>query len=91
MNERKQVVGVQYEPGQAAPTVILKGTGETAEHILAQAASQPDTRIVRDASLAGQLYRIPIDSPIGSELFPVMATLLIQVLELDQRIRESRS
>jgi hypothetical protein len=52
--------------------------------------------MVRDAALAEQLYRVPIDAPIGREpgrptgqLFPVMAVLLAQVLDLDQTTKES--
>jgi hypothetical protein len=33
---------------------------------------------------AEELYCVPIDAPIGRELFPVMAVLLAQVLDLDQ-------
>ena len=38
---------------------------------------------------AEQPYRVPSDAPIGRELFPVMAVLLGQVLDLDQTTKES--
>lgn len=40
---------------------------------------------------AEQLYRVPIDAPIRpmGQLFPVMAVLLAQVLDLDQTTKES--
>ncbi len=44
---------------------------------------------MRDAALTEQLYRVPMDAPIGRELFPVMAVLLAQVLYLDQATEES--
>ena len=54
--------------------------------------------IAHDAALAERLYRVPIEAPIGREpgrpmgqLFPVMAVLLAQVLDLDQTTKESSS
>jgi type III secretion system FlhB-like substrate exporter len=78
-----RVIGIGYELDEAAPTVVLKGAGAEAEAVLARARQSGDVRIVRDAALAEQLYRVPIDAPIGRELFPVMAVLLAEVLELD--------
>jgi type III secretion system FlhB-like substrate exporter len=48
-----------------------------------------DIPIVRDPALAEPLYRVPTDAPIGRELFPVMAVLLAQILDLDQATKES--
>jgi hypothetical protein len=43
--------------------------------------------------LTEQLYRAPVEAPVGREpgnqLFPVMAVLLAQVLDLDQTTKES--
>jgi len=51
---------------------------------------------LQDTALAEQLDRVPIDAPIKREpgrpmgqLFPVMAVLLAQVLDLDQATEES--
>lgn len=80
----QRVVGVSYELGELAPTVVLKGAGEVADAVLARARQSGDgPLVVRDAGLVEQLYRIPIDAPIGRELFPVMATLLAHVVQLD--------
>jgi type III secretion system FlhB-like substrate exporter len=79
-----RVIGISYNPGDPAPTVLLKGSGEQVASILSAARAAGDIPIVRDAALAEQLYRVPIDAPIGRELFPVMAALLAQVLDLDQ-------
>lgn len=43
-----------------------------------------DIPMVRDPALAEQL-----DPPGGRDLFPVMAVLLAQVLDLDQTTKES--
>jgi type III secretion system FlhB-like substrate exporter len=81
MSTRNRVIGVRFNPDDPAPTIVLKAAGEQADPVLAAARDIP---IVRDAALAEQLYRVPIDAPIGCELFPVMAVLLAQVLDLDQ-------
>jgi len=86
-NER--VIGIGFNLGDPAPTVMLKGSGEQVAPILSAARAAGDIPIVRDAALAEQLYRVPIDAPIGRDLFPVMAVLLAQVLDLDQATEES--
>jgi type III secretion system FlhB-like substrate exporter len=87
----QRVVGVSYEPGELAPTVVLKSAGAGAEAVLHEArrAAEPPL-VVRDAALVDQLYRIPIDAPIGRELFPVMATLLAHVVQLDQHMQNTQ-
>jgi type III secretion system FlhB-like substrate exporter len=87
----QRVVGVSYELGELAPTVVLKGAGVGAEAVLdaARRESEPPP-VVRDASLVDQLYRIPIDAPVGRELFPVLATLLAHVIQLDRHLQENQ-
>jgi len=81
----KRVVGIGYEAGDPAPTVVLKGAGAEAEAILDQARSRGDVAIVHDAALLSELYRVPVDGPIDRDLFPIMATLLAHVLDIDRR------
>ena len=78
-----RVIGIGFNLEDPAPTVMLKGSGEQVDPILS-AARGANIPIVHNAGLAEQLYRVPIDAPIGRELFPVMAVLLAQVLDLDQ-------
>ena len=81
----QRVIGVSYELGDLAPTVVLKSAGEGAQAVIEQARRLPDgPPVVRDAALVDQLYRIPVDGDVGRELFPVMATLLAHVLQLDK-------
>ncbi len=86
---RKRVVGVSYTEGGQAPVVVVKGAGEAAEAVLNQAREQNDLSIVRDPELVAQLYRVPVDSAIGRDLFPVMAALLAHVLLVDKNRQES--
>lgn len=81
----RKVVGVSYEiEGTAAPIVMLKGAGPEAQAVLDQARQIGDIPIVKDPDLVRELYRVPMDSPIGRELFPVMATLLAHVIQIDR-------
>jgi type III secretion system FlhB-like substrate exporter len=91
-DEPKRVVGVSYELGQMAPTIVLKSAGAGAEAVLDAARRTSDSpAVVRDAALVDQLYRIPIDAPIGRELFPVMATLLAHLVQVDRHMQEKLS
>ncbi len=86
----QRVVGVSYEPGEMAPTVVLKSAGVGADAVLdAARRSGSAPPVVRDAALVDQLYRIPIDTPVGRELFPVLATLLAHVVQLDRHMDPS--
>ncbi len=83
------MVGVSYEAGDFAPVVILKSAGAGADAVLDAARRGGDAPpIVHDAALVDQLYRIPIDGEVGRALFPVMATLLAHVVQLDRHLQE---
>ncbi len=84
-----RVVGVSYEAGDEAPIVVLKGSGSAADAVLKNAMEQ-GAPVVHDPTLVEQLYRVPIDAAVGSELFPVMAALLAHVLDVDRRFEEGR-
>jgi len=91
-NDPKRVVGVSYELGNLAPTIVLKTAGASAEAIVEAAKRLSEAPpVVRDAALVDQLYRIPIDAPIGRELFPVMATLLAHLVQLDRHMQDKLS
>jgi type III secretion system FlhB-like substrate exporter len=78
-----RVVGVSYDLEDVAPTVILKGAGAEAQAILQRARQSADVPVVRDPQLVRELYRMPLDAPIGRELFPVMAALLAHIIRID--------
>jgi type III secretion system FlhB-like substrate exporter len=80
----KRVIGIGYKTEDAAPNVVLKASGEQADAVLSAARGASFIPVVHDPALADQLYRVPIDAPIGRDLFPVMAVLLAQVLDIDQ-------
>jgi type III secretion system FlhB-like substrate exporter len=81
----KKVVGVSYDiESAAAPVVMLKGAGPEAQAALDRARQLGGIPIVKDPDLVRELYRVPLDSPIGRELFPVMAALLAHVIHIDR-------
>lgn len=81
----KKVVGVSFDPeSDEVPVVMLKGSGAEADALLEQSRREGDVPVVSNAQLANALYRVPIDQPIGRELFPVMAALLAHVIQIDR-------
>lgn len=78
-----KVVGVSFDAqGASVPTVVVKGAGaDSAEFI--RAAEREEIPVVHDPALVQALYRVPMDAPIGRELFPVMATLIAHILNVD--------
>ena len=92
-NDKPQrVVGISYELGDLAPIVVLKSAGCGAQAVLDAARRSSDAPpVVRDAALVDQLYRIPIDASVGRELFPVLATLLAHVVQLDRHMQDKLS
>jgi len=64
----QRVVGLRYEADDGLPEVILKGAGPLAEALLRQRMRQGPP-LVKNEALLDALYRLPIDSPIGPELF----------------------
>lgn len=79
----KKVVGLQYDPEQGLPRVILKGSGPLAEEILQQQARGNGPQIVRNDALLQQLYRLPVDAEIGPELYRLVAIILVHVFAVD--------
>jgi type III secretion system FlhB-like substrate exporter len=44
-----------------------------------------DVPLAQDRQLLEQLYRVPLDKPVGPELFTVMASLLAHVLQVGRK------
>jgi flagellar biosynthesis protein len=86
VTELKKVIGLKYEAGEGLPQVVVKGSGPAAEEILRRRDQQGGPPVVHDSALAAQLYRLPMEAPIGPELFALVAALLAHVFSLEQRI-----
>ena len=84
MSELKKVIGLKYDPGEGVPQVIVKGAGATAEELLRRREALGGPPVVHDGALAEQLYRLPMEAPIGPELYELVAALLAHVFSLEQ-------
>lgn len=82
----KLLVGLDYTPGEGLPSVLLKASGEQAEALLRQHNAASGPPLVEDRELARALYRLPVDAPIGRELFGVVAALLTHVYAIEARL-----
>jgi len=47
--------------------------------------------VVKNEALLDALYRLPVDSPIGPELFQAVAVLLAHVFAVDGKLRRRES
>lgn len=81
----RRVVGLKYAPEDGLPQVILKGAGPLAEELLARRDPRVGPQVVKNEALLQSLYRLPIDSAIGPELFQVVAVILAHVFALETK------
>lgn len=85
-----RLVGLSYdETADRLPTVVLKAAGPATDALLAKTLHAGGPRLVRDAALLEQLYRLPVDAAIDPALFQLVAVLLAHVLAVNQQIRET--
>ncbi len=88
----REAAALEYSPGQAAPKVVAVGKGYVAENIIAR-AEEHDIPLHEDPSLAHALNMLSIGDEIPSELYAVVAQILIYVREVDdqsaKRLRDS--
>ena len=85
-----RVVGLSYdESAQQLPTVVLKAAGPATDALLSATLRASGPRLVRDATLLEQLYRLPVDAAIDPALFQLVAVLLSHVLAVNESIRNA--
>ena len=85
-----RVVGLRYEPDEGLPEVILKGAGPLADELLRARDPWRGPKVVKDEALLDALYKLPLDSAIGPELFQAVATLLAHIFAVDGKLRSER-
>lgn len=84
-----RMVGLSYdESAQQLPTVVLKAAGPVTDALLSATLHAGGPRLVRDAALLEQLYRLPVDAAIDPALFQLVAVLLSHVLAVNEQIRD---
>lgn len=82
-NKRKTAVAVSYDPEETAPRIIASGKGQVAERII-ERANKSDIPIHEDETLANTLSRLELGSYIPTELYEVVAEILVFVDKMDQ-------
>ena len=78
-------VALGYDPDhESAPKVVATGKGEIAKRIV-EIAKQHGVHIHQDAALAERLAMLELESMIPSELYQIVAELLLFVYKLDDQ------
>lgn len=81
----KKAVALQYEQGiDAAPRVVAAGKGYLAEKIL-EIAKTKDVPVYKDPVLVDMLSHLDLGAEIPSELYSIVAEVLVFVYSLDKR------
>lgn len=76
-------VALSYDPSLEVPKVIASGKGYLADKIIAK-AKETNIPIHKDAPLAETLSRLELGDAIPTELYEVVADVLIFVDKLDK-------
>lgn len=79
----KQAVAIEYNAEDAAPKIVASGVGAVAERIL-EKAKESDVPIHQDDKLADTLSRLEIGDMIPTELYEVVAEILVFVDGIDK-------
>ncbi len=81
----KKAAALRYdEKKDAAPRVVARGRGKTAERIVAM-AREHQVPMVEDANLAQLLEALDVEREIPAELYRAVAEVLVFVYRLNQR------
>ena len=79
----RKAVGLRYDPGQGLPHLVFKGVGPVADEAIRRSVQGRGPLLVRDEQLVDRLYRLPLEAPIGADLFQAVAIVMAHVLALD--------
>ena len=83
-NEKpKQAIALSYEKGQQAPVIVAAGKGLVAEKII-EKAKESDVPLYRDDKLADTLSKLEIGDTIPTELYKIVAEILVFVDRMDK-------
>lgn len=79
----KTAIALQYDPGDAAPKILATGKGHIAEKIIEEAKAA-DVPLYQDNKLADTLSKLEVGDQIPSELYEVVAQILVFVDGMDK-------
>lgn len=87
MDNRKIASALKYSKGNdGAPKLVAKGAGFVADKII-EAAEANEVPIYEDPLLATQLANLSIGQEIPSELYNVVAEVLVFISKMDQKMK----
>lgn len=82
-NKKKKAVALTYDPTNMAPQVVASGKGAVADRII-EKAKEADVATYKDEGLADTLLKLEIGDMIPSELYGVVAEILVYVDRMDK-------
>ena len=89
--ELTEVAALRYSPDEnQSPKIIALGKGSIGERIL-EAAKENNIPVFRDANLAHTLNKLSIGEEIPSELYGIVAEILVFVSNLDKGYGEQNA
>lgn len=75
----KTAVAIEYVPGEAAPKILATGKGVIADKII-ERAKESNVPTYKDDKLADTLSRLKIGDMIPTELYEVVAEILVLLM-----------
>jgi flagellar biosynthesis protein len=86
-SNRKTAVALDYDKaGGGAPKLVAKGSGLIAERLIA-AAQANGVPIVENKVLVEALDQLGVNQQIPSELYQVVAEILVSVYRADEKLK----
>lgn len=79
----KTAIALSYNPEDQAPKIIASGKGYLAEKIINKATDE-NIPVHKDEKLASSLFKMDIGEYIPSELYEVVAEILVFVDNMDR-------
>lgn len=79
----KRAIALSYEPEDDAPKVVATGRGHIADRIIDK-AKESDVPLHKDPSLAESLSQLELGENIPTELYEVVAEILVFIDKTDR-------
>jgi len=87
-NRQTKVVALRYDPACGLPQLVFKGAGPLADEVVRRSIQGRGPKIFKDEGLVDRLYRLPVDAPIGADLFRAVAIVLAHLLAIEASVNE---
>ena len=87
--QRMQAIALSYQEDMNAPMIVASGQGKVAENILAE-AKKHDVPVYEDKKLATILAELQVGDQIPSELYELVAKVLVFVGDMDELYAKTR-